>query len=311
MVTHETLNNPGRFFGTLSFSTILHVAAITALVVIPATQIPIPYPESTQNAEFEITDGGSESRESSMVDGLAGTIAPAKAKSTAPADIPAPVVSRQAYQAVRPSMVLDPKPAPFETPSESVKAAPVAVATPALPQKQIQSGEAKPVTQLPESTPSTSPVAASPAPMAKEQPVQATTVAALPIQDAKPAPGELASSTQSGAVNGIGDAPGAPSDIKEIGEVRQMAGNVPPSYPPADRLTQREGQVSVLAFVGTSGQVNQVLLENSNGSEAMNQSVMQAVRKYRFQPGQPSWVRVPFQFSLRGAAEEAPSTLRR
>jgi len=93
----------------------------------------------------------------------------------------------------------------------------------------------------------------------------------------------------------------APTGVKDISEVRQVPGNVPPAYPVEDRRARREGEVVVLAYVTPNGLVSQCLLDSTSGSDAMNQSVMESVKRYRFQPGQPSWVRVPFRFALKEA----------
>ncbi|HEY5633930.1 MAG TPA: energy transducer TonB, partial [Burkholderiaceae bacterium] len=69
------------------------------------------------------------------------------------------------------------------------------------------------------------------------------------------------------------------------------AGNAPPPYPPVARRLGEQGEVRLDVHVGPSGRVLDVRLKRSSGSDVLDQTAIETVKKWRFRPatvdGQP------------------------
>ena len=80
--------------------------------------------------------------------------------------------------------------------------------------------------------------------------------------------------------------------------------NKRPAYPVAARRNGYEGTIVLSAQVLTSGDVGELRVKKSSGYEILDQSALEAVRQWRFEPGrrmgQPitTWVEVPIRFVL-------------
>lgn len=98
-------------------------------------------------------------------------------------------------------------------------------------------------------------------------------------------------------------------EIRDASELAALPGNPKPSYPAQDRLRKYEGKAVLVGRVGADGRMSQVLVERSSGSSAMDASAIEAFKRWRYRPGQQSWVRQPFQFRLIGEATEIPARL--
>ncbi|HRK06209.1 MAG TPA: TonB family protein [Pseudobdellovibrionaceae bacterium] len=98
-------------------------------------------------------------------------------------------------------------------------------------------------------------------------------------------------------------------EIRDASELAALPGNPKPSYPAQDRLRKYEGKAVLVGRVGADGRMSQVLVERSSGSTAMDASAIEAFKRWRYRPGQQSWVRQPFQFRLIGEATEIPARL--
>jgi TonB family protein len=85
-------------------------------------------------------------------------------------------------------------------------------------------------------------------------------------------------------------------EIRDASELASLPGNPKPSYPAQDRLRKYEGKAVLVGRVGADGRMSQVLVERSSGSTAMDASAIEAFKRWRYRPGQQSWVRQPFQF---------------
>jgi protein TonB len=65
-----------------------------------------------------------------------------------------------------------------------------------------------------------------------------------------------------------------------------------------------EGRVRVRVLVGENGKVQEVTLDRSSGESALDESALEAVRTWRFEParrnGTPvrAWAIVPVEFKL-------------
>lgn len=102
----------------------------------------------------------------------------------------------------------------------------------------------------------------------------------------------------------LAEAMGDPDGVKDARDLQQVPGNEPPSYPVDDRLKRREGTVILVAYVTKEGLVEDVQIESSTGSYAMNQESVRAFYKYQFVKDQPGWVRMPYEFQLVGPVKD-------
>ena len=82
--------------------------------------------------------------------------------------------------------------------------------------------------------------------------------------------------------------------------------NPAPVYPALSRRMGEEGRVLIRAFVEGDGAPLKVELRTSSGSERLDQSALDAVRRWKFVPAKQgdkavaAWVVVPVVFSLKG-----------
>jgi protein TonB len=80
--------------------------------------------------------------------------------------------------------------------------------------------------------------------------------------------------------------------------------NPPPAYPEPSRLAHEEGVVVLLVVVGDSGNPSEVRIQHSSGHGTLDQSAIQAVRGWKFQPatlagmGVAMSVSIPVRFEL-------------
>jgi protein TonB len=62
------------------------------------------------------------------------------------------------------------------------------------------------------------------------------------------------------------------------------SGNAPPPYPAMARRMGEEGEVRLDVHVGTDGSVIEVRLKKSSGSQLLDQTAIDTVKKWRFKP---------------------------
>src|SRR5690606_2503722 len=80
--------------------------------------------------------------------------------------------------------------------------------------------------------------------------------------------------------------------------------NPAPMYPRVSRRLREQGVVMLRVYVLPSGLPEVVELKNSSGSTRLDESALEAVRKWKFVPAQSggravsAWVIVPIEFSL-------------
>jgi TonB family protein len=122
-------------------------------------------------------------------------------------------------------------------------------------------------------------------------------------------------STQSDA-NGLGSTgnnlgSGGSGRVRSLAEMRQLPGNRRPQYDVQERLGGLEGTVKFLGFVDKSGQVIKLNLTQTSGYRSLDLKSLQAVKNWKFYPGQEGWVEIPLEWNLKGTAEELPALLRR
>jgi len=99
--------------------------------------------------------------------------------------------------------------------------------------------------------------------------------------------------------------------VRSLAEMRQLPGNRRPQYDVQERLSGLEGTVKFLGFVDKNGQVVKVNLTQTSGHRSLDLKSLQAVKNWKFYPGQEGWVEIPLEWNLKGTAEELPALLRR
>jgi protein TonB len=82
--------------------------------------------------------------------------------------------------------------------------------------------------------------------------------------------------------------------------------NPAPSYPALSRRMREQGRVVLRVLVTPGGTCERIELRASSGSERLDQSALETVKRWRFVPAKqgseavPAWVLVPISFSLEG-----------
>ncbi|MCM2280228.1 MAG: TonB family protein [Bdellovibrionaceae bacterium] len=102
-----------------------------------------------------------------------------------------------------------------------------------------------------------------------------------------------------------------PYGIRDASELHAAPGNRVPQYPERDRLMRNQGTTVFIARVRPDGTVTDIRMERSANSRSLDVAALDAMKKWRFLPGQQGLVRKGFTFSLEGDAEELPARLRR
>lgn len=78
-----------------------------------------------------------------------------------------------------------------------------------------------------------------------------------------------------------------------------------PPYPALARRMGYQGTVELEVLVSGSGMVEELRIATSSGYPVLDKSALEAVRRWRFEPGtrdavkQPIWVKIPVRFKLR------------
>jgi len=87
--------------------------------------------------------------------------------------------------------------------------------------------------------------------------------------------------------------------------------NAPPVYPEIARLRGYEGIVLVFAEVLPDGRVGKIKIRKSSGYAILDQSAIQAVKPWRFEPAKKSgnpfaaWVELPIKFILHNNSSQS------
>lgn len=69
-------------------------------------------------------------------------------------------------------------------------------------------------------------------------------------------------------------------------ELKQLPGNIPPTYPLLARQKAWEGTVGLTYFVSADGRVTQIKIQRSSGFDILDKEAVRAVSLFRYQPGQ-------------------------
>jgi protein TonB len=116
-------------------------------------------------------------------------------------------------------------------------------------------------------------------------------------------PGEPGPPMPEGVPGGQGTEPGPVEETPVYWKLK-LVDMRPPVYPPRCLRMGIEGRVRVRVLVGENGNVQEVTLDRSSGESALDESALEAVRTWRFEParrnGVPvrAWAIVPVEFKL-------------
>lgn len=101
------------------------------------------------------------------------------------------------------------------------------------------------------------------------------------------------------------------NEVRALSELRQSPGNKVPQYDVEDRRQGRQGLVVFLAYIKADGLPKEFQLASSSGHRSLDAKTLKTLKSWKFQPGQEGWVEIPFQWDLKGGAQEAKTGLRR
>ena len=116
-------------------------------------------------------------------------------------------------------------------------------------------------------------------------------------------PGDPGPPMPEGVPGGEGTEPGPVEETPVYWKLK-LVDMRPPVYPPRCLRMGIEGRVRVWVLVGENGKVQEVTLDRSSGESALDESALEAVRTWRFEParrnGVPvrAWAIVPVEFKL-------------
>ncbi len=116
-------------------------------------------------------------------------------------------------------------------------------------------------------------------------------------------PGDPGPPMPEGVPGGEGTEPGPVEETPVYWKLK-LVDMRPPVYPPRCLRMGIEGRVRVRVLVGENGKVQEVTLDRSSGESALDESALEAVRTWRFEParrnGVPvrAWAIVPVEFKL-------------
>jgi len=209
------------------------------------------------------------------------------------------------------------------------------------PPKKIVTGD-MPVKNDPESTEEESPKEAlsqaqddslkkqeealTPVPTEEPQPSEAsateTTESQEPQQDIPLAPAVeppqesfANQESQPGGMGGDSALPakaGSPGGVQSDAILTPYGTNRPITYPMMARMRKLEGTAVAHYTVDAQGNVTDVKIVKSSGASSLDDQVVSTIKGWKFKPmGREGVYERPVQFSLKGAAQEAPSRLRR
>ncbi|MBN8535515.1 MAG: TonB family protein [Deltaproteobacteria bacterium] len=110
--------------------------------------------------------------------------------------------------------------------------------------------------------------------------------------------------------NGAGGT-GTTGEIRKLEDLRQVPGNLKPEYDTEDRVQGLSGNIVVYGYVTKSGSISSFKLMQSTGHRSLDQKTLNALKRWRFYPGQDGWVELPFKWDLKGGVQQKPTLLKR
>lgn len=103
---------------------------------------------------------------------------------------------------------------------------------------------------------------------------------------------------------------GSPNGVRSLEQLRQMPGNPIPQYSQTERMQGHQGNVVFHAYIERNGSVSRFKQLSSTGYANLDTKTLDALRKWKFYPGQEGWVELPFGWTLKGGAKAVGGTLR-
>jgi TonB family protein len=103
---------------------------------------------------------------------------------------------------------------------------------------------------------------------------------------------------------------GLPKGIRSLEQLKQMPGNPRPQYAREERRRGDQGMVAFVAYISKEGYPTQFRMIKSTGFANLDAKTLEALKKWRFQPGQEGWAELPFKWDLKGTAQEDGGGLR-
>lgn len=104
---------------------------------------------------------------------------------------------------------------------------------------------------------------------------------------------------------------GTAGEIRKLEDLRQVPGNLKPEYDTEDRVQGLSGNIVVYGYVTKSGTISSFKLIQSTGHRSLDQKTLNALKRWRFYPGQDGWVELPFKWDLKGGVQQRPTLLKR
>lgn len=104
-----------------------------------------------------------------------------------------------------------------------------------------------------------------------------------------------------GPTNATGSAAGG---VRSLESLRQMPGNPRPAYSEQERYAKQQGTVTYWAYISKDGLPTQFQQRQTTGHANLDGKTLDALKKWKFYPGQEGWVEIPFKWDLRGGPKE-------
>ena len=103
---------------------------------------------------------------------------------------------------------------------------------------------------------------------------------------------------------------GSPDGVRSLDQLRQMPNNPRPQYDRDERLRGDQGKVAFVAYITKDGIPVKFRKIQSTGYANLDAKTLQALKQWRFYPGQEGWVEMPFRWDLKGGAQQDGGRLR-
>ncbi|QDK39445.1 energy transducer TonB [Bdellovibrio sp. NC01] len=103
---------------------------------------------------------------------------------------------------------------------------------------------------------------------------------------------------------------GNPKGVRSLDQLRQMPGNPRPQYDREERRRGDQGEVAFVAWVTKDGHVTKFRQMKSTGYQNLDSKTLEALKRWRFYPGQEGWVELPFRWDLKGGVQQDGGRLR-
>ncbi|MGZ3773563.1 MAG: energy transducer TonB [Pseudobdellovibrionaceae bacterium] len=104
---------------------------------------------------------------------------------------------------------------------------------------------------------------------------------------------------------------GLPNGVRSLEQLRQVPGNPRPQYDNEERHRGDQGSITYFAYINKAGVPTNFRLMKSTGFNNLDTKTLEALKKWRFYPGQEGWVELPFRWDLKGGVQQDGGLLRR